>query len=424
MPKRFTFPGPPPVEALKYFRAKGLKPSWSYKEVWAEEHAVAFTVAKSAGFDILGDVRAAVDKAMASGQTFEQFKKELRPVLQAKGWWGRKEATDPLTGEVREVQLGSPRRLRTIYDANLRTARAAGQWERVQRTKRALPYLLYELGPSREHRPDHVQWHGLLLPVDDPWWGSHMPPNGWGCKCRVRQVSRPEAARLEKDGAPWQAQETDPETGLPTGRLLDRRMPVRTEAPPIVRREWINKRTGEVLQVPVGIDPGWDYNPGVAGRMAQALDLAAGKIEAADIGAPAVRSLVDSPAFRAWLSAPKGSYPVGLLPDGDAALIGAPRGGVVRFSAATATKQLREHPELAAGEYAWVQDALERGRRVQDTSRTLIYILEAERYVTVVKATSSGRAFFLTSFRRMPSDEAKRDEVVRRLLRKGERFEG
>ena len=37
---------------------------------------------------------------------------------------------------------------------------------------------------------------GTLLPVDDPWWQTHYPPNGWGCKCWVRQVSRREAERL------------------------------------------------------------------------------------------------------------------------------------------------------------------------------------------------------------------------------------
>ena len=65
---------------------------------------------------------------------------------------------DPETGETREVELGSPRRLKTIYSTNMRTARAAGQWERIQRTKATHPYLLYELGPSGEHRPEHVAW--------------------------------------------------------------------------------------------------------------------------------------------------------------------------------------------------------------------------------------------------------------------------
>jgi hypothetical protein len=34
--------------------------------------------------------------------------------------------------------------------------------------------------------------------------------------------------------------------------------------PIITTREWTNRRTGEVMDVPTGIDPGWDYNPGKA----------------------------------------------------------------------------------------------------------------------------------------------------------------
>lgn len=40
---------------------------------------------------------------------------------------------------------------------------------------------------------------------------------------------------------------------------------IRTRAPKIERREWINKKTGETHQVTVGIDPGWDYHVGQAG---------------------------------------------------------------------------------------------------------------------------------------------------------------
>lgn len=157
------------------------------------------------------------------------------------------------------MQLGSPRRLRVIYETNLRTARAAGQWERIQDAKDALPYLLYTLGPSREHRPEHVKWHGTLLPADDPWWNDHMPPNGWGCKCRVRPVSQREYARLQDTGV--QAPPTA-ETQLPGGSRTAAKVPVQTTAPPSPTVPWENTRTGETIQVPVGIDPGWDYNPG------------------------------------------------------------------------------------------------------------------------------------------------------------------
>lgn len=277
MPKReytpkpgFSFPGPPPKEALDYFRAKGLKPSFSHLDVWREEHTANFTVAKATQLDVLSGIHGAALRALEEGRTFRDFAKELTPELQRQGWWGKQEVVDPVTGKKRLAQLGSPRRLKTIYETNMRTARAAGQWERIQRTKLALPFLLYQLGPSREHRPEHVGWNGLLLPVDDPFWKAHYPPNGYGCKCRVRQVSKAEAARLEKSGVSAQIQEIDPESGLPTRHFTGRAIPVRTTAPQVRTRQWTNRRTGEVSQVPLGVDPGFDYNFGEAYRVRQA----------------------------------------------------------------------------------------------------------------------------------------------------------
>ncbi|MBL1541380.1 hypothetical protein ELD63_33120, partial [Klebsiella pneumoniae] len=84
--------------------------------------------------DLLSDVKALVEDAMASGQSFAQFREVLKPLLVKRGWWGHQMMDDSLTGETKPVQLGSDRRLRTIYDTNMRTARSAGQWERIQRT--------------------------------------------------------------------------------------------------------------------------------------------------------------------------------------------------------------------------------------------------------------------------------------------------
>ena len=238
----FKFPSEPPPEVLAFFKNKKLKPSFSWMDVWKYEHQTVFTVAKAMKLDILQDIRDGVLKAVKEGQTLQQFRKELTPLLQKKGWWGIKDMTDPVTGKTELAQLGSPHRLRIIYDTNLRTARAAGQWDRIQRTKKSLPYLLYELGPSKEHRKEHTQWQGLLLPADDPFWNTHYPQNGWGCKCRVRQVSKGEYDRIKG------------KHGL--------------KAPEIQTREWTNKRTGEIMDVPKGVDPGWDYNPG-KGRLTQ-----------------------------------------------------------------------------------------------------------------------------------------------------------
>lgn len=227
-----------PREVLDFFRKKKLRPSFDYRDTWREEHAYSFTVAKAMQQDILEDIKQGIDDAIANGTTLQQFQKDLRPLLQKKGWWGIRQMADPKTGEIIDVQLGSPRRLKTIYDANMRSARAAGQWERAQRTKKALPYFVYLLGPSIKHRKEHESWKGIILPIDHTFWKTHFAPNGWGCKCHIRQISQREADRLLAKGG------------------------YTTEAPPIKYIDWENKRTGEVEQIPEGIDPGWNTNPG------------------------------------------------------------------------------------------------------------------------------------------------------------------
>ncbi|MDT8844787.1 phage head morphogenesis protein [Vibrio parahaemolyticus] len=239
-----------PKEALDWFKRKGIEPGFDYRDVWRQEHSNAFTVAKMLNADLLTDVKAIVEQAIEEGQTFEQFREILKPLLVKSGWWGIQEMVDPLSGDSKPVQLGSEGRLKTIYKTNMRTARAAGQWERIERTKRAMPYLLYQLGPSIEHRLQHEKWKGLLLPVDDAWWNAHMPPNGWGCKCWIRQLSRFEADKLIKEGK------------------------VSTSAPHDGTKRWVNKRTGEVEVLPEGIEPGWDYNPGKSREASLSADLA------------------------------------------------------------------------------------------------------------------------------------------------------
>ena len=418
MAPEIAFSGPVPQEALAYFRRKKLRPSFDHRDVWREEHTSSFVVAKAMELDVLTAIRGELDTALAEGLTERQFAKNLRPTLERLGWWGKGQLLDPLTGEVRQVRLGSPRRLRTIYRTNLRTARAAGQWERIQRTKKSHPYLLYQLGPSREHRPEHVALHGLLLPVDDPWWATHMPPNGWGCKCRVRQVSKTEADKLQRQGvrAPAPEQELDPDTGLPTGRISRARVPVRTKAPPVQMREYVNKRTGEVRQVPEGIDPGWDYNPGIAGRLPKVLEDIRDKAEAAhpEDAREVLKSMVDSPYFVEFAAAPKGEFPVLRLSDDAARAIGAKR-KVAVVSPETLAKNQAHHPELTRAEYALLPElGADPMVIVQDGERSVVVVKrQGSLYWAAVKTTKTGLGLFVASFRR-----ANRPGV-RALMKKG-----
>src|SRR5688572_26307789 len=137
------FSSEPAPEVLRYFRAKGMRPAFDWRDVWASEHAVAFTVAKAVKLDVLETLRQAVDDAIAKGEPFASFRANLEPKLKALGWWGRQDVVDPETGRQVSAQLGSPRRLRTIYSANIRSAFAAGIWERAQRTKATRPFFAY-----------------------------------------------------------------------------------------------------------------------------------------------------------------------------------------------------------------------------------------------------------------------------------------
>jgi len=414
-----TFPGPAPKEAVDYIKNKGWKPGWDYRDVWREEHAVAFTVAKATQVEVLQSIRTEVERAVTDGITLREFRKSLTPTLQKLGWWGRQDQVDPLTGEIKNVQLGSPRRLKTIYDVNCRTARAAGQWQRAERTKKALPYLLYQVGSARKHRQEHLSWNGTLLPVDDPWWDTHMPINAYGCHCHVRQVSEGEKNDLMQNGIPDPAapMEINPETGLPTGRRKRMTTPVKTDAPPVKYRDWLNKRTGETIRVPEGIDPGFDTNPGKT-RLQNIAQLLAGKLESADlnIAHAAIRDIVSSPTFAAFYNQPvEGmALPVLRLHDTAARAVRAKQ-LVASLSDETLIKNKANHPDLTLADYMTLPDLGEHPDvMVQDGENTVVLVRRGKKiYWGAIKATKSREGSFLTSFRLSHSRD------VQQLLKRG-----
>ncbi|MDR2393510.1 MAG: hypothetical protein LBD93_05080 [Treponema sp.] len=76
----------------------------------------------------------------------------------------------------------------------MRSAYQKGQYERTMESE-LHPYLLYRIGSSVHYREEHLGWEGVILPKTDPWWDSHFPPNGWGCKCYTRAVTEARRGR-------------------------------------------------------------------------------------------------------------------------------------------------------------------------------------------------------------------------------------
>lgn len=209
-------------EAIQFFRQKlGMK-SETWSAIYASEHDHAFTVAGVMRDDMLADFRLAIDTAIAEGTTYQTFLGDFDTIVARYGW---------------SYNGSRGWRSRTIYETNIRASYQAGRYAQMTDPDvlKYRPNWMYQHGDSIRPRQMHLSWHGTVLPANDHWWESHYTPNGWGCKCRVVPMSNRDLTRLGKEVG------TAPNDGT---------------------FEWVNPATGEVRDIPRGIDPGWDYNPG------------------------------------------------------------------------------------------------------------------------------------------------------------------
>lgn len=366
-------------EQVAFFRGKlgNLIPTEKWTDVWKSAHDTGFMVAGAAKADLLSDFAAAVDRAISEGKSIQAFRQDFDAIVDKHGWSYR--------GEYNW-------RTRTIYRTNMASSYAAGRLAQLK--SGGFKYWMYRHSDSvASPRPLHVSWNGLTLPADDPWWNTHYPPNGWGCQCYVVGVSRAVGERL---GGRF---EPAPDDGAePDGR-------------------------------PKGIDKGWDYMPGATSPLVRESPLVheigrKASVMPAPLGAAMLSSVAASAVFTKWFEQPSGSWPLVRLSNEDAAAIGA-KNTVADLSSETVLKQKIAHPEITASEYAAAQDVVDHfTRKVQDGENTLIYVRELPDgqtggHVLVVKATKTGQGLWITSYRRLSRDEAKRDREIRRLLRNG-----
>lgn len=194
---------------IAFFRGKVSVPTAHWADVWQGAHDQAFMVAGAAKAELIDDLRKAVGKGIEQGTTLAQFRKDFDAIVARHGWTG-------WTGEGSEK--GRAWRTRVIYETNLRTSYAAGRWEQLQAGKHRRPWLMYVHDDSvRYPRPHHQAWDGTVLHIDDPWWQAHYPPNGWGCKCKVRSLTRGQLQRRGLTPGPAPESPIDPKTGAPEG---------------------------------------------------------------------------------------------------------------------------------------------------------------------------------------------------------------
>jgi SPP1 gp7 family putative phage head morphogenesis protein len=379
--------GREPEEIVQYFEEKGYNISWNWRDTWKEANAKAFTVAAAMRMDVLKTIRSSVETAIKEGKTFREFKGELEPALRKKGWWGRKEIVNEETGEVEERELGSVRRLRTIYRTNTQTSYNAGRWKSQQASSREL--LEYIAVLDQNTRPTHRAADGVVLPKDHPWWKAHYPPNGWGCRCRARSRSRRQVS--EEDITDEEALEPFASEGWDYN-------PGEAAFQPDLESYNYRVARGYVQGVLTG--PKFD-------RMHSRLRSAIGDYQEENPDASA-QELIE--ALRGEEDVVEGEeLPVGVLDEEYRDMFDT-EAQTVRLSDETLLKQVAKRPGLTASDYAKVQAVLEAGQLiVKDKDLHRVFIREEGRlYRAVVKVTEDRSELYLVSYRRTNADDVER----------------
>lgn len=173
-----------PKLAVDYLKSKGVNITWNWHEQLESAHARAFTVAKATKAEVLDTIRWATEQAIANGTGEREYIKNLEPMLKELGWWGKAMDENGNT-----VQLGSPRRLRTILRTNKSTAYHAARYAQQMENVDEQPYWRYVAVKDSRTRTSHLALHGKIYRADDPIWQTMYPPNDWGCRCRVEALS-------------------------------------------------------------------------------------------------------------------------------------------------------------------------------------------------------------------------------------------
>ena len=213
-------------EQNEFLRRKLNLPTNGWTDVYGREHDYAFTVAGANRDELVADFHQAVQRAIEGGTTLEDFRKDFDRIVAKHGW---------------SYNGGRNWRSRVIYETNMRSSYMAGRYEQLMAVREERPFWQYLHSDAVEFpRPLHEAWNGMVLRWDDPWWQQHFPINAWGCQCSVRALSMDDLVRMGKTG---------PDT-----------------APPIIWEErTIGQRSPQgprTVQVPQGIDPGFEHIPG------------------------------------------------------------------------------------------------------------------------------------------------------------------
>lgn len=169
-------------EAIRFFRDKVNLSADEFYELADQARAKAYTITVGATEQIRQAIKDLLERAQSDGIGLKDFRDQAQEILQRAGIGMRNVNGEPMNPDWYWT---------TVYKTNLDTSYQAGRWQQMTDPEvvAARPYLRYVSALLPKSRPSHREKHGVVLPVDDPFWNKWMPPNGFNCYCTVTSVS-------------------------------------------------------------------------------------------------------------------------------------------------------------------------------------------------------------------------------------------
>jgi SPP1 gp7 family putative phage head morphogenesis protein len=182
-------------EALEWFLGRTILSDEERRRIPAEARSRAFWLAGVAQMDVVQDVFNDIDRALANGTPFDEFKAQVSDKLARA--WGRDD----------------PHRVETIFRNAAQSSYNAGRWHQMTEpsVQRFRPFWQYDAILDSRVTPLCKTLDGTVLRADDPWWDTHYPPLHHRCRSSVRNLRQSEAERRGISPAPPQTEEEVPQ---------------------------------------------------------------------------------------------------------------------------------------------------------------------------------------------------------------------
>lgn len=163
----------PFLEAMQYAQLKMIVLPDEFYSLDLRTRQYASTVSFLTSLEQINTVMQAINKSIADGSTFEDFK-----------------------DHVADNGIDLPESyLDNVFRTNIQSAYAHGRWQQQQRNKVARPYLMYSAIDDSRVRPSHLAMNRIIRHIDDPFWLTWYPPNGFRCRCTVIALTEKQALK-------------------------------------------------------------------------------------------------------------------------------------------------------------------------------------------------------------------------------------